>query len=151
MTDKPKDRDLIKNTRAHYAKQPNLAGLPDWMSQNSILDLCDRLESALDRIKEHEDSPELPCGHVDTYLTMDDRGLHCSKCDRIYTDWIGMPDKMTALNSKLTVAVQALKKTELNWMLILDSCLMLPPISQEVPQIQRDQINETLAEIKAMK
>jgi len=48
-SDKPTHRELIENTRAHYAKQYDpleAAGIK--APKNSILDLCDRLESVLD-------------------------------------------------------------------------------------------------------
>jgi len=75
-----------------------------------FLDAADRL----DQLQALEDSPEMPCGHIDIYLTMDERGLHCSRCERIYTDWVGMPDKIAQLeaeNKALEEKLESLHRT----------------------------------------
>lgn len=46
----------------------------------------EEIEEAVFNFKQNGDAC-LPCGHLDIYCAVDERGAHCSKCGKLYTDW----------------------------------------------------------------
>lgn len=97
MSEVPTTEEMIKRlSNKPYETERSMVSDKFKINGISLKDIASRLESLQKKLDDYENGSELPCGHIGVFLTLGEEGFHCSKCGRIYTDWVGMPDKLTA-------------------------------------------------------